>query len=152
MPGPSPRRSGFGRAGGTSPGMTKNVHVLETTPAASAHALPGLAAAEHAAEGAALHAHCIRALHRDRRVVIAAGVGILDTAAPLRAVGLHVDQDALVGLCGVAAEIDPALFDADIALVLFGGPDADRRVGNRDRRGGHGSRSNCDLRGGGSGS
>src|SRR3954453_17922470 len=106
----------------------------------SAHALPGLAAAEHAAEGAALHAHCIRALHRDRRVVIAAAVGIVDAAAPPRAVGLHVDQDALIGLRGVAAEIDAALFDADIALVLFGGPDADRRVGGRGggdpRRGG----------------
>src|SRR3954452_25184916 len=119
MPGPSPRRSGCGGAGGTSPGMTKNVHVLETTPSASAHALPGLAAAEHAAEGAALHAHRIRALHRDRRVVVAAGVGIVDVAAPLRAVGLHVDQVALVGLRGIAAAIDTALFDANIALVLF---------------------------------
>src|SRR3954453_3782639 len=115
MPGPSPRRSGFGRAGGTSPGMTKNVHVLETTPAASAHALPGLAAAEHAAEGAALHTHCIRALHRDRRVVIAAGVGIVDAPAPLRAVGLHVDQGALIGLRGVAGEFAPALLEADLA-------------------------------------
>src|SRR3954470_23680174 len=140
---------------GTSPGMTKNVHVLETTPAASAHALPGLAAAEHAAEGAALHAHCIRTLHRDRRVVVAAGVGIVNAAAPLRAVGLHVDQDALVGLCGVAAEIDAALLDADIALVLFGGPNADRCVGNRDRRGDgsrSGGRCNRDRGGGGSGS
>src|SRR3954468_23313063 len=95
----------------------------------SAHALPGLAAAEHAAEGATLHAHRIRALHRDRRVVVLAGVGIVDAAAPLRAVGLHVDQNALVGLRGEAAEIGAALLDADIALVLFGRPDADRRVG-----------------------
>src|SRR3954452_23623002 len=102
---------------GANPGMTENWEVFETRAAGSADAAAGLAAAEHAAEGATLHTHCIRALHRDRRVVVAAGVGIVDAAAPLRAVGLHVDQDALVGLCGVAAEIDAALLDADIALV-----------------------------------
>src|SRR4051794_32103159 len=99
------------------------------TASASAHPLPGLAAAEHAAKGATLHAHRVRALHRDGRVIVAAGVGIVDAAAPLRAFGLHVDQDAVIGLLGVAAQIDAALLDANVALVLFGRPDADRRVG-----------------------
>src|SRR6478609_1384053 len=104
--------------------------IVEDDGGASAHALPGLAAAEHAAEGAALHAHRIRTLHRDGRVVIAAGIGIVDAAAPLRALGLHVDQDALIGLLGVAAEVDAALLDANVALVLFGCPDTDRCIGD----------------------
>src|SRR6478609_3206240 len=58
---------------------------------ASAHALPGLAAAEHAAEGATLDAERVGALHRNRRVVIAAAVGIVNPAAPFRAFRFHVD-------------------------------------------------------------
>src|SRR3978361_523108 len=50
-----------------------------------AHALPGLTAAEHAAEGATLHAKGHGALHRYRRVVVAATVGIVDAAGPLPA-------------------------------------------------------------------
>src|SRR5258708_33104993 len=98
------------------------------TSVASAHALPGLATAKHAAEGAALHAHRIRALHRDRGVVVAAGVGVVDAAAPLGAVGLHVDQDPLIALLGIAAGNGAAMLHAAIALVLFGRPHPDRRV------------------------
>src|ERR1700756_1041666 len=87
------------------------------TPSASGHALPGLAAAEHAAEGAALHAQQVRALHRDGRVVVASRIGIVNAAAPLGASGLHVDQDLLVGLVGIAAEIGAAGFNANIAFV-----------------------------------
>src|SRR5437879_12496017 len=86
----------------------------------SADALPGLAAAEHAAEGAALHTERVRSLHRDRRVIVAAGVGIGDLAGPFGFMRLHVDQNLLARFHGVAAEVLAALFDADIALVLFG--------------------------------
>ena len=65
-------------------------------------ALPGLAAAEHAAEGAALDLQCAGALHCDRRVVIAAAVGIVDLAGPFGILLLHVDQDLLAGFHGVA--------------------------------------------------
>ena len=47
------------------PGMTASL---------SAHALPGLAAADHAAERATLHTQSIRALQCDGRVVVLAGV------------------------------------------------------------------------------
>src|SRR5262245_64846909 len=78
-----------------------------------ADALPGLAAAEHAAEGATLDLEHVRSLHRHRRVVVAAAVGIVDPAGPLVAVGrLHVDENALAGLIGIAAEILAALLDA----------------------------------------
>src|SRR5580704_236977 len=66
-----------------------------------ADALPGLAAAEHAAECAALHLQGIRPLHRDRRVVIAARVRIVDLAGPFRTRRLHADQDLLAGLHGI---------------------------------------------------
>src|SRR6478735_8993322 len=78
------------------------------------HPGPGLAAAEHAAEGAALHAQCIGAPHRDRRIIGAAGVGIEDPAAPLLVLaGPHVDQDLLairvrLGVDRIAAEIGAA--------------------------------------------
>src|SRR3954471_23639504 len=91
-----------------------------------AHALPGLAAAEHAAEGAALHAERVRTLHRDRRVVVPAAVGIVDLAGPFGLLWTHVDQDLLAGLDGVAAQVLAARFDAHVAFVLFGGPDAER--------------------------
>src|SRR5690349_2287454 len=95
---------------------------------------PGLAAAEHAAEGAALDAQGVGALHGDGRIIGAAGRGIEDASAPLVLAGLHVDQHllaVLVGLLvdGVAAEIAAALFDADLAFLLLGQPDADRRIG-----------------------
>ena len=54
--------------------------------------------------------------------------GIRDPAGPLRALRFHVDQDLFARFLGVAAEIVAALFDANVALVVFGGPDADRRV------------------------
>src|ERR1700745_2781856 len=86
----------------------------------SADAFPGLAAAEQSAEGAALNLENVRSLHRDGGVVVLAAVGVVDAAGPLRRFRLHVDQDALAGVDGIAAEIGAALFDADVALVLFG--------------------------------
>src|SRR3954470_12787639 len=54
---------------------------------------PGLAAAEHAAEGAALHPQLVLAPQRDRRLIVAAGVGIVNPPVPLLVfAGLHVDQ------------------------------------------------------------
>src|SRR6476661_3779974 len=79
-----------------------------------ADALPGLAAAEHAAEGAALHTERVRSLHRDRRVVIPAAVGIVDLAGPFGFLRPHVDQNLLAGLDGVAAQVLAALFDAHV--------------------------------------
>src|SRR5262245_14919961 len=81
-----------------------------------ADALPGLAAAEHAAEGATLDAQRVRAAHRDGRVVVAAGVRIMNAANPLGFGRLHVDQDALVAFHRIAAQILAALLDAHIAL------------------------------------
>src|ERR1700755_3470604 len=104
----------------------------------SADALPGLAAAEHAAESAALDLEQVRSPHRDRGVVILAAVGVVDAAAPLRPFGLHVDQDAFAVLDGIAAQIGAALLDADIALVFFSRPHAEWRVRGLQRRGGNG--------------
>src|SRR6185312_7858626 len=87
-----------------------------------ADALPGLAAAEQATEGAALDFQDVRTLHRDRGVVIAAGVRIVDAAGPFAVGGLHVDQDLLIGVFGVAAQIGAALLDAHVALVVGGLP------------------------------
>src|ERR1700688_4798563 len=69
-----------------------------------ADALPGLAAAEHAAEGAALNLEGVRPPHRDGGVVIAAAVRIMDPAGPFRSRRLHADQDFLAGLHGITAE------------------------------------------------
>src|ERR1044071_6393130 len=79
---------------------------------ALAHALPGLAATEHAAEGATLYSERIRSLHRYRRVVLAARVGIADRAGPFRVIRTHVDQDPLAGFHRKATQIGAALFDA----------------------------------------
>src|SRR6185312_16554485 len=92
---------------------------------------PGLAAAEHAAKGAALNAQAVGGLERDRRIVGAAGIRIEDPAAPLVLAGLHVDQNlltVLVGLLvdGVAAEIGAALFDPHLAFLLLRQPHAER--------------------------
>src|SRR5205085_8210283 len=84
-----------------------------------ADALPGLAAAEHAAEGATLDTQAVRAAHRDRRVVVATGVWIVNAADPLAIGRLHVDQDAFIGLDRIAAKVLAALLDAHIALVLL---------------------------------
>ncbi len=73
-------------------------------------------------------------------VVILAGVGIVDAAGPLRPFRLHVDQDALAAVDGSAAEIGAALLDANVALVLFGLPHAERRVRDLHRRGDRRSR------------
>src|SRR5438445_6330098 len=107
---------------------------LRIASAASADALPGLAAAEHAAKGATLNLQEVRAFHRDRRVVVPARVRIVNLAGPFAVRLLHIDEDPLAGLHGVAAEVLAARLDADIALVLFGGPNAER--GGRGRRGG----------------
>src|ERR1700730_3281427 len=48
----------------------------------SADPFPGLAAAEHSAEGAALNPQRIRPLHRDRGVVGAAAVRIMNLTGP----------------------------------------------------------------------
>jgi hypothetical protein len=44
--------------------------------------LPGLTAAEHAAEGAALDPQRIRTLHGDRGIVGPAAIGIVDVTGP----------------------------------------------------------------------
>src|ERR1700722_8231885 len=88
--------------------------------------LPGLTAAEHSAEGAALNPHRIRSLHGNRRVVIPSAVRIVNPPGPFAVGGPHVDQDLLAGLHGIAAQIRSARLDPDISLVFFGGPYADR--------------------------
>src|SRR6266508_2443978 len=102
----------------------------------SVDAGPGLATAEHAAEGAALNAQTVGALQRDRRIVGAAGIRIENPAAPLVLAGLHVDQDLLAVLVrllvdGIAAEIGAALFDPHLALLLLRQPHAERLVRGR---------------------
>src|SRR5271156_2661551 len=101
-----------------------------------ADALPGLAAAEHAAEGATLNLQRVGALHRDRGVVFAAAVRVVNLASPFQARRLHADQDFLAGLHRIAAKVLAAFLDANVALVFFGGPDTER--GGRGRRGGRG--------------
>src|SRR5262249_16151690 len=80
--------------------------------------------------------------HRNGGVVVLAGAGIVDAAAPFAVVRrrLHVDQDEFLALLAVrlavAAEVGPALLDAYVALlvaiVIFGLP----KGGRRGRRGG----------------
>src|ERR1700680_516446 len=84
--------------------------------------LPGLTAAEHSAEGAALNPHRIRSLHRDRGVVIPAAVRIVNPAGPFVVGGLHVDEDFVPGFHGKSAQIGSARLDADISLVSLRGP------------------------------
>src|SRR5438445_12707372 len=90
----------------------------------SVDAGPGLAATEHAAEGAALNAQTVGALQRDRRIVGAAGIWIENPATPLVLAGLHVDQHLLAVLVrllvdGIAVEIGAALFDAHLYPLLL---------------------------------
>src|SRR5829696_4028881 len=97
----------------------------------SVDAGPGLAATEHAAEGAALNAQTVSALQRDRRIVGAAGIRIENPAAPLVLARLHVDQDLLAVrvrflVDGIAADIRAALFDPHLAFLLFRQPHAER--------------------------
>src|SRR5215471_12229248 len=66
---------------------------------------PGLAAAEQAAEGAALDLQQVRSLHCDGGVVVAAALRIMDPAGPFVVRRLHVDQDRLAGLLGITAQI-----------------------------------------------
>jgi len=104
--------------------------VLDVT-SRSVDAGPGLAATEHAAEGAALNAQAVGALQRDRRIVGAAGIRIENPAAPLVLGGLHVDQDlfgVLVRLLvdRIAAEIRAAWFDPHLAFLFLGQPHAER--------------------------
>src|SRR3954452_4862090 len=94
----------------------------------SADALPGLAAAEQAAEGAALNPQGVRVLEDDGGVVVAAAVGIMDAADPFAVLRLHIDQDLLARLLGIAADVRAARLDYNIALAAFGGPQAERRV------------------------
>src|SRR3954454_13790566 len=80
---------------------------------------PGLAAAEHAAEGTTLDAQGVGALQRDRGIIAAAGIRIENPTAPLGVfAGLHVDQNLLAILVRflvdrITAEIVAALLDAD---------------------------------------
>src|ERR1700694_5180649 len=82
---------------------------------------PGLATAEHAAKGAALNLQGVRAFQRDRRIIGAAGIRVVNSPAPFGVLaGLHIDQDlfaVLVGLGvhGISAEIGAALVDPDLA-------------------------------------
>src|SRR4051812_12458277 len=99
----------------------------------SVDAGPGLAAAEHAAEGATLDAQAVGALQRDRRIIGAAGVRIENPAAPFGVLGrLHIDQNLFAVLVRflvdrIAAEIGAALFDPNLAFLLFRQPQAERR-------------------------
>src|SRR6202035_5822532 len=83
---------------------------------------PGLAAAEHAAEGAALNAQAIAAFQGDRRIIRAAGVGVENAPAPFGILaGLHVDQDLFavlvrLGIDGITAKIIAALLDPNLAF------------------------------------
>ena len=109
------------------------------TDEASVYPRPGLAAAERAAKGAALHTQGVGAFQGDRGIVGAAGIGIENPPAPFVLAGLHVDQDLLAVLVRflvdrVAAEIGAALLDADLAFLLFRQPDAERGIGLGDRR------------------
>src|SRR5215213_5315086 len=97
----------------------------------SVDAGPGLAATEHAAEGAALDTQTVGALQRDRRVVGAAGIRIENPAAPLVLAGLHVDQNLFAILVrllvdGIAADIGAARFDPHLAFLLRRQPHAER--------------------------
>src|SRR4029077_14912539 len=65
---------------GSSPAMTEEGVVIYH----SAHAIPGLPAAEQPAEGSALNPQTVRALHRDHALVIPAAVGIVNQADPFR--------------------------------------------------------------------
>src|SRR5947208_15158784 len=100
------------------------------------HTGPGLAAAEHAAESAALNTQRVRAFQCDRGIIGAAGVRIENPSAPFGVLaGLHVDQDLLAILVRllvhrITAEIAAALLDADLALLLLGQPHAKRRIGH----------------------
>src|ERR1700680_390068 len=93
------------------------------------HPGPGLAAAEHAAEGATLDVQGLGAFQRNGGIIGAAGVRIQNPAAPFVLAGLHVDQNLFAILVrllvdGISAEIGAALFDPDLAFLLFGQPDA----------------------------
>src|SRR5476649_2759514 len=121
-----------GPAGEARPGMDRRFAGQLVQPA------PGLSAAEHAAERAALNAQAIRTFQRDRRIVGAAGVGIENAPAPMRVLaGLHVDQNLFavlvrLGVNRISAEIGAALLDPDFALFLLGQPDAKWRGQRRD--------------------
>src|SRR3981081_2599513 len=96
------------------------------------HPAPGLAAAEHAAKGAALNAQRVRAFQRDRRIVGAAGVRVENPPAPFGVVaGPHIDQDLFAVLVrfrvdGISAQIGAALLNPDLALLFFRQPHAER--------------------------
>src|SRR5258707_705212 len=86
------------------------------------HPVPGLTTAEHAAKGTALNAQGIRAFQRDRRIIRAAALRIVNSPAPFGILaGLHIDQDlfaVLIGFVvhGISAEIGAALLDPDLAF------------------------------------
>jgi hypothetical protein len=75
---------------------------------------PGLAAAEHAAKGAALDPQAVRAFQRDRGIIATAGFRVENPPAPFGVLaGFHIDQNlfaVLVRLCvhGISAEIGAA--------------------------------------------
>src|SRR5437879_13817340 len=97
----------------------------------SVDAGPGLAAAEHAAEGAALNAQIVGALQCDRRIVGAAGIRIENPPAPFVLAWLHVDQNLFAVLVrllvdGIAAEIGAARFHPHLAFLLLRQPHAER--------------------------
>src|SRR6185312_10557278 len=104
----------------------------------SVDAGPGLAAAEHPAEGAALDTQAVGALQRDRGIIGAAAGRIENPAAPFVLAGFHVDQNLLAVLVRllvdrIAAQIGAALLDAHLAFLLLRQPHAERRVRGRRR-------------------
>src|ERR1700722_9884143 len=58
------------------------------------HPAPGLAAAEHAAEGAALNPKRVRTFQRNRRIIGATGIRVENSPGPFGFLaGLHVDEN-----------------------------------------------------------
>src|SRR5256885_8434798 len=105
------------------------------------HPSPGLTTAEHAAKGTALNAQGTRVFQRNRRIIRAATLRIVNSPAPFRILaGLHIDQDlfaVLVALVvhGISAEIGAALLDPDLAFFFFGQPHTDRCICRLNPRG-----------------
>src|SRR5438876_31028 len=117
------------------------------------HPAPGLATAEHSAKGTALNPQGVRALQRDRRIIGAAALRVVNSAAPFGVLArLHIDQDLFAvlvgfGVHGISAEIGAALLDPDLAFLFFRHPHAERCICRLNPRG-RGLRRRCRGRSG----
>src|SRR6266516_4735725 len=98
------------------------------------HPAPGLATTEHAAKGTALNPQGVRAFQRDRRIIGAAALRVVNSAAPFGVLArLHIDQDLFAvlvgfGVHGISAEIGAALLDPDLAFLFLRQPHAERCI------------------------